>query len=318
MKIEPQPTPDLPAPIRERYPYKSNFLQLRPPASDSEEGRAGPSSAEDVFYHYLDEGKGEAVIMVHGNPTWSFFYRDLIGDFKGDFRCIAPDHIGCGLSSKPRNYPYRLSSHIENLERLIDDLRLESYHLILHDWGGPIGIAVAQNAPEKVKQMVILNTAAFLPQNLPFALNICRIPVIGSILVRGCNAFAGLASRFAARKKLPKQVRAGYLYPYGSWTNRVGTLRFVEDIPTSPNHPSFSQLERIEDRLPILNEKRILICWGMKDFVFTEKILNDWERRLPNAEIHRFNDAGHYVLEDAGAEIAPILRTFLSGISGTP
>lgn len=254
--------------------------------------------------------------MFHGNPTWSFYYRNLILGLRDRFRCIALDHIGCGLSDKPQSYTYRLSDHIENAVRLVEHLNLQRFHIVVHDWGGPIGLGLATRMPEKVGSLVILNTAAFPATEMPLPLKICRLPLLGAILVRGGNLFARPALKMAVCKPLSKEVRAGYLFPYDSWKNRIATLRFVEDIPMNPRHPSFSVLKDIEKNLEKLSGKPMLICWGMQDFVFTEKFLEEWIRRFPKAISHRFSAAGHYLLEDAGDEVLKLVNEFLP--SGDP
>lgn len=285
---------------RALYPFKSNFLTL----------------ADGVRLHYLDEGAGEPVVMVHGNPTWSFYYRNLVCGLRGDHRVIVPDHIGCGLSDKPQDYEYRIAQHIANLERLlIDELKLEKFSLVVHDWGGAIGCGVAVRHPERVSKIVVLNTAAFILPDCPKRIRACRIPGFGALAVRGFNAFAGAAVHMAIahKERMTPQVKAGYLAPYGNWHDRVATLRFVEDIPLQPSHPSWKTMEELGQKLPLLDGKPMLICWGGQDFCFHDGFLKEWVNRFPNAAVHRFADADHYVLEDAGERILPLVRDFFGG-----
>ncbi len=286
----------LPQSIQKLYPFAHHYLEV-------EGGRL----------HYLDEGEGdrEAVLMLHGNPTWSFFYRNLVLGLSDSFRCFAPDHIGCGLSDKPQDYPYRLINHIENVLKLVESLQLDRFHLVVHDWGGPIGFGLATRMPEKILSLTVLNTAAFLAGVMPLSLQVCRVPLLGDILVRGLNLFARPALTMATAQPLPQDVKAGYLFPYDSWRNRVATLRFVQDIPMNQSHPSYPVLRNIQVNLKKLKDKPMLLCWGLQDFVFTEKFLHEWTRRFPQAEVHRFPKAGHYLLEDAGEETIPSIREFL-------
>lgn len=260
--------------------------------------------------HYIDEGRGQAIIMVHGNPTWSFFYRNLVLGLKGKYRCIVADHIGCGLSEKPQKYPYLLENHIDNLCRLIDSLELKSFHLIVHDWGGPIGIGMAQRFPEKLKKVVILNTAAFSSTRIPRRIALCKKRILGSLLVRGCNAFVRGAIRMAAKKPLCSLVKKGYHFPYNNWNTRVGVAGFIEDIPLGAEHRSWKTLKQIERGLSFLNDKEMLICWGAKDFCFNDFYLKEWLRRFPDAELKRYGHAGHYLLEDAGEEVLEEVEEF--------
>ncbi|MEX2381328.1 MAG: alpha/beta fold hydrolase [Opitutales bacterium] len=263
--------------------------------------------------HYLDEGSGEPILMLHGNPTWSFYYRNLVKDLSADgFRCIAPDHIGCGFSSKPQEYSYTLAQHIENLEALVKNLDLTGITLVLHDWGGAIGMGFATRQPEKIKRIIILNTGAFLSKEIPWQINICRIPVFGAAVIRGLNGFALPATRMATTRAggLPPEVARGFLWPYRTWHDRVANLRFVQDIPMKPDHRSFATLAEIESKLPLFRKTPSMICWGGKDFCFNDHFLDRWKAEFPGAAVHRFADAGHYVLEDAYEEILPLARSF--------
>ncbi len=267
--------------------------------------------------HYFDVGAGEPVVMVHGNPTWSFFYRNLAKRLSGGFRCLAPDHIGCGLSDKPQKYPYTLDNHIDNLAAWLDQALPPSgedggkFNLIVHDWGGPIGIGFAVRHPERIRRIVVLNTSAFTAGAMPWRITLCRVPWLGQALVRGLNAFAGLATRLTTLKPLPKAVRKGFLLPYGSWANRVAVHRFVQDIPLRQRGATYARFVDTDARLPsALAGKPMLVQWGMRDWCFTPYFLRLWRERFPDAEVDEYV-AGHYLLEDAGDEIAARVRSFL-------
>ena len=277
------------------YPFRANRLNLDGPRM-----------------HYVDEGQGHPLVMLHGNPTWSFYYRRLIRELRDWYRVIAPDHVGCGLSDKPQRYAYTLSTHIDNLERLIDHLELDDITLVVHDWGGAIGFGYAARHPQRVRRFVVLNSAAFFGR-LPLRIRVCRTPWLGTLAVRGCNAFSRIAVHMACnRRSMPDDVRAGYLLPYNSFANRVAVHRFIEDIPTRPSHPTFPVMQAIERSLPQFRDRPMAIFWGAADFCFTSAFLKGWQQRFPNAEVHHFADAGHYVLEDAVDRIMPLLREFLA------
>lgn len=269
-------------------------------------------------YHYINEGVGSPVVMVHGNPSWSFYYRNLVRKLSKEHQCIVPDHIGCGLSDKPSDddYDYTLTTRIDDLEALLDHLEVNSnITLVVHDWGGMIGLGYAARHPERIKRLVILNTAAFhLPQSktFPFALWLGRNTTIGSILVRGFNAFSGLASIIGVKRKgMPKEVRQAYVAPFDSWKNRISTLRFIQDIPLKPHHRNYQLVSDIADSLAKFEHLPMQICWGLKDFVFDKHFLAEWQQRFPNAEVHKFDDCGHYILEDASDEVVPLINDFL-------
>lgn len=262
--------------------------------------------------HYVDEGAGEPIVLLHGNPTWSFCYRELIRGLRDRFRVIAPDHVGCGLSDKPQHYPYTLSTHIGNLECLLRHLEIDGVTLGVHDWGGPIGLGWAARNAERLKRLIVFNTAAFLQGKMPRRIRMCGWPIFGEAVVRGLNLFSRGALRMACvrRERLTYDVRRGYLLPYHGYRNRVAVLRFVRDIPYDESVRSYAEFRTIEDALPHLQDRPTLVCWGMQDFCFTPKFLEEWRIRFPRAQIHRFEDAGHYVVEDAWERILPLILRF--------
>jgi len=264
--------------------------------------------------HYVDEGPPDAepLLMLHGNPTWSFLYRRLIRAFRGEYRCVAPDHLGCGLSDKPRRWRYDLVGHVRNLERLVLSLDLRRITLVLHDWGGPIGLGFARRHPQRIARLVLMNTAAF-PGRAPMRLRICRAPWIGPFLVQRMNAFAGLAPSLAVAERLTSSARAGFALPYPHASDRVAIARFVQDIPLSPRDPSWSELAEIDGSLDRFRELPACLVWGERDFVFTKEFRKTFERRLPAAESHPIESAGHWLLEDAPEEVEGHLRRFLRG-----
>ncbi|MEQ8983512.1 MAG: alpha/beta fold hydrolase [Deltaproteobacteria bacterium] len=263
--------------------------------------------------HYVDEGEGPVMLMLHGNPTWSFYYRNLVEAFRETHRVVVPDHIGCGLSDKPQDFGYRLEQHIGNVERLVDHLGIEKATVVVHDWGGAIGMGLAVRRPALPERFVVFNTAAFLADRIPFSIDICRIPGFGALMIRGLNAFAKAAlMRCVVHKdRLTDDVKAGYLEPYDSWGNRVANLKFVHDIPMNPTHPTYPVLSKIGEGLEQFVEHPMMIAWGAQDFCFNDEFFAEWKRRFPKAETHYFEDAGHYVLEDAHERIVPLMQKFM-------
>jgi haloalkane dehalogenase len=266
---------------QELYPWKHHFLGLN-----------------GLNLNYVDEGTGPAMLMVHGNPTWSFYYRHLISAFSGHFRCVVPDHMGCGFSDKPQDYQYTLENHIQNLTRLVQFLELKDITLVVHDWGGAIGMGLATRFPHLIKRIIILNTAAFTSTDIPKRIALCKAGPVGEFLVRGLNGFAWPATFMTTKKRLPSNVKKAYLAPYDSWNNRIAVSRFVQDIPMNESHPTWKTLKTIEDNLPKLKVPK-LIVWGGLDFCFNQSFFEKWVEIYPDAEAHWIADAGHYVLEDA-------------------
>jgi len=262
--------------------------------------------------HYIDIGEGPVIVMVHGNPTWSYYYRHLITLLSKTNRVIALDNMGCGLSDKPQNYPYYLARHIDNLEDLIDHLQIKKFSLIVHDWGGAIGFGCGVRRIESLEKIALMNTAAFRSERIPLRISLCRMPVIGQILVRLFNGFAWPAQFMAVNKKMNSEVAAAFIAPYNSWNNRVAIYHFVKDIPLKQDDTSYSTLIDIENSLITIRERAIpiLICWGGKDFCFNDSFFDEWKKRFPDVESHYFKDGGHYVLEDKIDEIKPIVEKF--------
>ncbi len=263
---------------------------------------------------YLDEGPrgDEAVLLLHGNPTWSFYYRDLVRALSPRIRCIVPDHIGMGLSEAPADYDYRLGTRIADVAALVRALGLRRVHLVVHDWGGAIGFGWAVDHAEQLGRIVILNTAAFPSTRLPWRIALCRLPGLGEGLVRGLNAFADAATWMAtASRRLTLEERRGYLFPYRSWARRKAIHRFIRDIPLEAAHPSRAVLEATAAGLPRLSAVPKLVLWGGRDFCFNDRFLARWREIYPAAEVVRYARAGHYVLEDAGEDARQRITAFL-------
>jgi len=283
------------APIRAIYPFAQHSLEV-----------AGGT------INYVDEGAGPVVLMLHGNPSWSFLYRRLIADLCRDHRVIVPDHLGCGLSSKPQDYPYRLTNHIDNVAALVRHLGITEADLVVHDWGGAIGFGYAVRRELELRRIVIFNTAAFLSRHLPLRIGLCKIPLAGDVAIRGLNGFALGATYMAVARPLDAMVRHGFVLPYGSWHDRIANLRFVQDIPMWPGHPTWPVIDAIDQQLSLFRHTPVRIRWGGQDWCFNLHFLEQWLQRLPDADVTLLDHASHYVLEDAHEYCVPAVRRFLS------
>lgn len=275
------------------YPFRSHFLNL-----------------DGNNLHYVDEGQGQPILMLHGNPTWSFYYRNLIKSFSPKFRAVVPDHIGCGLSDKPQDYDYSLETHIQNTYKLIKFLDLKEIILVVHDWGGAIGMGLVTRYPELFSRIVILNTAAYPSEHIPQRINLLRQGKMGEWLTRRLNLFAWPATFMTTHKPLPRLIKEGYLLPYNSWESRVAVARFVQDIPMERDHKTFKTLSDIERKLPGLKHPK-LILWGGKDFCFNRHFFEKWLEIYPEASAHWYSKAGHYVLEDALEDVSLKIWEFI-------
>ena len=280
-----------------------------------------PSQELSVGRHqlrYLDVGSGDDVILcVHGNPTWSFYWRSVIDRFSDRMRIVAVDHIGCGRSDKPTRdeFPYTLASHRDNLVTLIDHLDLQNVTLLAHDWGGAIGLSSLLQRQERFRAITLLNTGAFPPPYVPWRIAACRIPVLGTAAVRGLNGFAKAAVTMAmSRTKMSAEVASGLLAPYNNWTNRVAIDAFVRDIPMSPKHPTHQTLLDLEAALPSLADLPACLIWGMQDWCFRPECLRRFQAAWPNATSVEIADAGHYVIEDAQQETLDAIDRFVTSL----
>jgi haloalkane dehalogenase len=283
---------------RSLYPFESHYLEL-----------------DGLRYHYLDEGQGPALLLVHGNPTWSFYWREVVRTLRGQYRVIVPDHIGCGLSDKPdiSQYSFRLAQRVKDLGSLIERLDLRDVTLIAHDWGGAVGMGAAVASPKRFRRFVLMNTAAFRSEHCPKRIRLCHIPILAPVAVQGLNLFVRAALRMATAhpERLAPAVKAGLAAPYDSWRNRAAVLRFAMDIPMDASHPTYQTLVDIEKGLPQFANHPICLIWGMRDWCFTPAFLERFLQFYPKAEVHRLEDAGHYLIEDAPEEVIPRIERFL-------
>jgi len=290
------------------YPFVPRRIEIRP----------------GIALSYLDEGPrdGEVVVMLHGNPSWSYYWRHLVVGLRDRYRCIVPDHVGMGLSDKPDDaqgasprYDYTLRSRVDDVTTLLDALGITGpVTLAVHDWGGMIGIGWALRHLQQVRRLVILNTATFpLPpaKPMPRSLAFGRDSALGALAIRGFNAFSAIASHVGVARRMPPAVRRAYVAPYDSWANRIATLRFVQDIPLREGDPAWPLVEESGRHLHELADRPVFIGWGLRDFVFDRHCLATFTAALPHADVHAFEDADHYVLEDKHDVLVPMIRDFL-------
>lgn len=263
--------------------------------------------------HYVDEGAGPPLVMVHGNPAWSFLYRHLIRGLSDTHRCVAMDHIGFGLSDQPPGWSYRAEDHARNLDALLEHLALEDVTLVVQDWGGPIGLSYALRHPERVRRIVLLNTWMWPVDDDPYYALISRVAggPVGRILIRRLNLFArvGMPLLFGDRSKLPPHVHRQYLRPLGRPEVRQGCWRFTGEILGAT-----SWLRSLWAARHRLAGKPVLVLWGMADLAFRTRELERWLaflREVTDAEVHRLAGVGHFVQEELGPELVPPVAAFL-------
>lgn len=287
----------LPEPLRALWPHEPRWHQ-------TDAGRM----------HYVDLGPRDArpVLLVHGNPSWGFLWRDLAAELvRRGRRVVVPDHVGMGLSDRPARL-LRLADRIRHLRSLCDALGLDGVDLGVHDWGGAIGLGLAGEQPGRFRRLLVTNTAAFPSRLIPRRIALCRAPLVGRFLVERLDGFAWPATWMATARGLPPAVRAGFLAPYGAAARRRAVADFVADIPMERAHPTRAALQGVADRLPALGSHPILLLWGARDFCFTTRFHDAFRRIWPAAQSRILDHAGHYLLEDAGPEGVAIAADFLA------
>ncbi len=261
-----------------------------------------------------DAGERETLLCVHGNPTWSFYYRRIIQQFRSTHRIVAVDHLGCGRSDKPRRdqFGYTMADHRDNLVALIDHLDLRNVTLVAHDWGGAIGLASLLQRRDRFSRIILLNTGAFPPPYVPKRIAVLRTPVLGSLAIRALNLFAKPAVTMAmSRNTMAPDVAGGLLAPYDSFANRVAVDSFVRDIPLTKKHPTYETLRQLESDLPSLADMPSLLVWGMQDWCFNASCLRHFQSVWPQSQTIQIADAGHYVIEDAPEETLHAIGNFI-------
>jgi len=279
---------------RTEYPFRPNFHET-------------PFGA----MHFVDEGAGSPVVMVHGNPIWSFAFRNIIKLLRNRCRCIAPDHLGFGLSDKPLHWSYLPKDHAKNLETLLDKLDLEDITLVVGDWGGPIGLSYAIRNPKRVKNLVITNTWLWSVRNRLYYQAFSRFMggFVGKFLIQHRNFFARDIVRIAFGDKslLTPEIHNHYLMPFMNPAERLGSFVFPREILGSSDW-----LQSLWNAREVLTGKRMLLAWGMKDIAFKERELKEWMKAFPAARVVRYPSCGHFVVEEKAYELTSEILSLLN------
>lgn len=253
------------------------------------------------------------VVLLHGNPTWSFYYRNLIKSLIPNYRVIAPDMLGCGLSGKT-DRTFSARDRMDHLEEVFKALKIERYSLVLHDWGGPIATGFAVRNPDKIDSITYLNTTLTEIDSLPWIIRSAAIPGVGRVITQLTTRFLKLTTEFGVVGTLPARIKKGYMYPYNNIASRKAIWDFVADIPFTEKHKTFTTLNELATKLPSLANVPIKIIWGLKDPCFHKEMLSKVSSHFPHAEVHEFADASHLVLEDKSEESVELISDFLGKI----
>jgi haloalkane dehalogenase len=275
------------------YPFQSRFLDV--PAGK---------------LHYVDEGSGPALLLVHGTPSWSFEYRELIRGLSAEHRTIAADHLGFGLSDRPQEFSYSLAEHTANLRRLLADRNVEKFSLVVHDFGGPIALPLALEAPERIERLVIMNSWLW-----PMGVD-PKFEKNKALLDTWLMKFMYLRANFSAsymvkaawgtRQPLTSERHRRFKAMFPDKRSRVGTWAFARALVREEEH-----LERMHAQLEKLRGIPTLVIWGMADKMVGAPHLARWRAELPNARFVELADVGHFPQEEAGAEVTELIRRFL-------
>lgn len=273
-------------------------------------------SHQGVDIHYVDEGSGEPVVMIHGDPTWGFLYRNFVPPLSQRYRCIVPDHMGMGKSAVPQEQSlYRLERHCANLEALLLHLDVRDITLVLHDWGGPVGLGFATRHPERIKRLVLMNTWAFAPWPggpFPRLLEIIRSER-GEAFVLRKNGYLepALLGTTYHSEKLTSAIMEAYRAPFPTPESRLAMLCWSRDIPVQESDVSYAEMKRIEHGLSLFQEIPVLLVWGMLDPVIPVPVLRRWQQVYSHAITYELEDASHFLQEDAPERIVRWIEMFL-------
>lgn len=275
------------------YPFQHRWLQL-----------------QYGNMHYVDEGAGEVILFVHGTPTWSFLWRQQIKSLSRNYRCIAPDHLGFGLSYKPGSgFSYTPEAHANNLKELITKLQLQNITLVVHDFGGPIGMKYALGHADNIKRIVILNSWMWSLEKEATMMKVSKFMSgpIGRFLYLqlGFSARMLLPMGYSQRKHLTKDIRQHYQKPLASAKQRMGTWHFAKALHEA--NPYFAELWNQRDKLSSIPK---LILWGDKDKLLPTSFLDTWQLAYPDAQVQRIN-AGHFLQEERGGEVSEAIHMFM-------
>jgi cis-3-alkyl-4-acyloxetan-2-one decarboxylase len=270
--------------------------------------------SDSLRLHYVDEGPRDAppLLLVHGNPTWSYLWRHQLRDLPArGHRCVALDLMGFGRSDKPPYLSaYSLRAHIDNTLALVDELDLRDVTLVAHDWGGPVGLGALLERRDRLRGLVLMNTWAWeLPSFVPPFVREFRTEGLGEILALGGNLFVESIPGGMVRRDTDPLMMEAYRAPFPDYWSRVAPLAFQREIPLTERDRSAHLISSIHDGLLELDVPALLV-WGMRDRVFQPMFLDQWREMLPSAEAVELHDAGHYLVEDRPDAITEALDGF--------
>ena len=292
--------------MKELYPFQSNFIQV---------GKSS-DNASGYKLHYITEGNpnNPALICLHGNPTWSFYFREVVKELSEKYFVVALDYIGCGFSEKPANKIFRAKDRVTHIEELLSHLKIAKYSLLMHDWGGPIGAFLAVKNSSSIESLTFLNTTLTNTLELPWFIKLSSLPGVGKFITQTTKRFLTITTRWGAANKLPKAVEDCYLMPYPDIASRKAIWDFVADIPFDTKHPTYTELMKLAEKLVSLREKPVKIIWGLQDPCFHTGMLEKVMQHFPQADVTEIPSASHLVLEDEPVLVISKIKQFLNKV----
>ncbi len=278
---------------RTEYPFESKFFQVN-----------------GTRMHYVDEGKGNTVLFIHGNPSWSFDSRKLIKGLSGNFRCIAIDHIGFGLSAKPVYYDYSTGNHAKTLEAFIDFLGLENITLVMHDFGGPIGFDYAIKNPDKISRLIVMNSWLWDSSSDDSFKKIRNL--LGNPLIPLMNRYLNFYSRYMLPAsfggyKLSGHLLDHYAKPFKKITERNGPMSFGRSLLNDQHW-----FQELWNNRGVLKKKPVLFIWGMNDRFLDAAYLDKFIAGFTNSYVKKLDTCGHFPQEECVPEVLSSIRYFLA------
>lgn len=278
---------------KSEYPFTSNYFDIN-----------------GQRLHYIDEGRGETILFVHGTPSWSFDYRNIIKKLKENFRCIAIDHMGFGLSDKPEHYNYSTQNHSITLEKFVLEKNLENITLVVHDFGGVIGLNIAMQYPEKIKRLVILNSWLWSSKTDPDFIKLSK--VLKSPLLPFLYRYFNFSPKYILPKsfgdrKISKQLLKQYTKPFSDKTQRNGALAFAKSLLNDQDW-----FDELWSKREVISNRPTLFIWGMKDPVIKPHHLEKFQRGFPNSTTVKLETSGHFPQEEQADTVTKEMLQFLT------
>ena len=266
--------------------------------------------------HFIEEGKGETLLFVHGTPSWSFDFRNVIKKLKGNYRCVAIDHMGFGLSDKPEHYDYSTQNHSRTLEKFVLDRQLDDITLVVHDFGGPIGLNFAIRHPEKIKKIVVFNSWLWSSEKDPDYLKLKKI--LNSPLLPFLYRYLNFSPKFIlpssfGEQKLPKKLLKQYTRPFADKSQRNGALAFARSLLRDQEW-----FEELWHTRQAISDKPTLFIWGMKDPVIPPRHLEKFRSGFPRSKTTKLETCGHFPQEEQPEKVAAAILEFLTEKKAEP